>query len=119
VYVEDVAKALVKSLEAASENKVFNKIVEAGPRTSHTVNEVATMVRDTVAQLTRKAPVRITHLPMRPGETPNARVTADTTTLKQIHMNPDEMVSLQDGINSTVQYFIRERGITWQEPGVV
>ena len=49
--------------------------------------------------------VEIVNLPMRPGENAGDRVTADNTTLSLVDMNPEDLVSLEDGMKKTVEYF--------------
>jgi len=57
----------------------------------------------------------ISHMPMRPGEIPGARVVADTSTLLDVGIDPQEFVSLQDGVTATVRWFAENEGITWHK----
>jgi UDP-glucose 4-epimerase len=100
VYVGDVAKALVNALEFANRGITFNEAIECGPKVHHTVQEVAEMI----IRLSGSSSV-ITHLPMRPGEQAGVDVTADFDTLGQVGMSADELVSLEDGMKKTVDYF--------------
>ena len=104
VHVTDVATALVLALEHAANGTVLDTAVEVGPRHHATVNQVAQQVIAAAERL-GFAPVDIKHLPMRPGETPGAKVTADTSTLKLIGMDPAELVPLASGIHDTVQWY--------------
>ena len=106
VYVRDGALALVKALEAAAAGDVFDCAVEVGPVESKTVNEVA---RAVIEECVSRGipPVELKHLPMRPGEIPGARVTADTSTLSLVGIDPDELVSLDEGMQDTVGWFIK------------
>jgi UDP-glucose 4-epimerase len=106
VWVGDVARALVTALESAAAGTVFDRVVEVGPADHATVNEVAAIVRDEAALVTGDV-VRITHAPMRPGEQPGAKVTADTSTLALVGMTADELVPLREGIGRTVRWFAR------------
>lgn len=111
VYVGDVAYALVNALEKADQGVVLDRVVEVGPAKSRTVNQVAEMVMRVTGNN-----VGITHLPMRPGETPGAHVTADTSTLQLIGMDLRNMTGLEAGMNKTVDYFRNERGKSWDAP---
>lgn len=113
VYVRDLADALVRALDKAQAGCVFDKVVECGPANHHTVNQVAETVID-VATTFGYDSVDIVHLPMRPGEIPGAKVTADTSTLSLVNMHPDGMVSLWSGMKTTVNYFIENQGKTWK-----
>lgn len=105
VYVEDVARAFVTALEHTAANGPTEKPVEVGPLVSRTVNDVAALVAAAAARVTGREPVGIKHLPMRPGEVPNAVVSSDTQTLQQIGMTAADFVSLEDGIARTVDYY--------------
>ena len=110
VYVEDVAKVLVAALGSGEEGPI-----ECGPPTSVTVNQMAKMVAGEVA-IDTEVQVPIEHLPMRPGEVPDAVVKADTSTLKLIGLDADDFVPLNEGIRSTVQWFIENEGLHWKRP---
>jgi hypothetical protein len=75
VHVRDVARTMVNALEHAAAGDIVPRVVEVGPVTHHTVNEVAAEVIASATALGYPA-VDIKHLPMRPGETPGAYVTA-------------------------------------------
>jgi len=100
VYVADVAKALVLSLEAAARGEVFDRAVEVGPAEHNTVREVAELI---VELSYSTSP--IINVPMRPGETPGAIVVADTSTLDLVGMSPAEMTPMREGMAKTVEYF--------------
>tara|TARA_S200002703_G_scaffold103581_1_gene89841 strand:+ start:2386 stop:3309 length:924 start_codon:yes stop_codon:yes gene_type:complete len=100
VYVGDVAKALVRATEKACEGTVFPVPVEVGPSENKSVGEIAELIRDLA-----DSDVEIVNLPMRPGENAGDRVTADNTTLSLVDMNPEDLVSLEDGMKKTVEYF--------------
>ena len=105
VYVEDVARAFVTALEHTAQHGPTERPVEVGPLTSVTVNDIARLVAGYAAKATGREPVGITHLPMRPGEVPNAVVSSDTSTLQQIGMTAADFVPLEDGIARTVDYY--------------
>lgn len=100
VYVGDVAKALVTALEKAEQGKVFHEAVECGPEQSHTVKEVAELI---IKLADSKS--EIVHLPMRPGEQAGVDVTANFFTLGLVDMDADDLVSLEDGMTKTIEYF--------------
>ncbi len=105
VHVRDGAKALVCALEYAAKGEVFDRVVECGPAQHHSVNAVAELVIEAADALGYNPDRIIRHLDMRPGETPGARVTADTATLELVGMSADELVSLEVGIPETVKWF--------------
>ncbi len=108
VYVGDVATALVKALEAAAKGICLNKVVEVGPRENKTVGEVAELVIKLSGSQSK-----IVNLPMRPGEIKGATVSADVETLKLLQMAPDKLVSLEEGMSKTIDYF---RGLLAHHP---
>jgi UDP-glucose 4-epimerase len=105
VFVTDVAAALVNALEFATEGNVLNHVVEVGPYEHRTVNEVAELVRTTATCQIEVAQPPIVHLPMRPGETPGARIVALNETMHSIGMDPDYLKPLGDGIAETVAWY--------------
>lgn len=116
VYVGDVAQALVAALEKAEAGTVFDKVVEIGPTEHKTVQEVAYMIRDLAVSRFGTIPKNIVNLPMRPGETAGAYVTADTSTLELVDIDPAKMTKLEDGMLATLQYFYDHKGKTWFIP---
>ncbi len=105
VYVADVAHAFVTALEHTAAHGPTERPVEVGPLTSVTVNDIARLVAEEATCHTGREPVAITHLPMRPGEVPNAVVSSDTSTLKQIGLDAADFVPLDEGIHHTVRYY--------------
>ncbi len=108
VYVGDVAKTFVTALEWTVKNGPTKNPVDCGPIKSATVLDVARLVNGIVSVKTGRVTQPVQHLPMRPGEVPNAIVKADTETLKQIGMDAADFVDLETGISNTVDYFIKE-----------
>lgn len=115
VWVGDVAKAMVIALEKAEIGEVFPNVVEVGPEKSATVNEVANLVCELAAKHTGKV-ADVVHMPMRPGEIPGDRVTADVSTLANIGLDADDLVGLEEGMSKTVNWFAENRDITWKAP---
>lgn len=115
VYVGDVAKALVSALEAANEGDVFANAIEIGSVEHTTVREVAELVNKIVDGKGYKK-VEIKSLPMRPGEKVGEAVVADTKTLELIDMDPDKLVSLGEGLQKTIDWYIENEGKTWTKP---
>lgn len=115
VYVVDVAKALVTALEYADNGKVIDHAIEIGPVESNTILEVAELVNEVIQKKGYK-PVAIQPLPMRPGETEGTKVSADTNTLKDIDFCIDCLVPLEEGLESTIDWFIENKGTLWNEP---
>jgi UDP-glucose 4-epimerase len=111
VYVGDVAKALVNALEYAEKGITFNEAIECGPKTHHTVKEVAELVNELTDN---KAPIK--YLPMRPGEQSGVDVTANFSTLNNIGMDVLELTPIDEGMKKTVQYFKDSEGVKWHKP---
>jgi len=108
VYVADVAKTFVTALEHTAVHGPTEKPVEVGPLESCTVNDIARLVAEEATRYTGREPVGIKHLPMRPGEVPNAVVSSDTSTLQQIGMTAADFVPLDEGIHHTVRYYAEQ-----------
>ena len=106
VHVRDVARALVKALETAKEGGVLDTAVSVGPypKDSRTVKQVANSIRAKV-ELSGIPQQPIKYLPMRPGEIPGDRVSADPDTLKLIGMDPDSLIPFHQGIDETIRWF--------------
>lgn len=116
VWVGDVARAFVTALEAtASTGAAPARPVEVGPAASRTVNDIASLVAGYAADITGRPIVELKHLPMRPGEVPNAIVSADVSTLAQIGMDAAEFVPLEQGIRRTVAYYAEHWLPGWLE----
>lgn len=111
VYVGDVARVFVGALEHTAAHGALADPVGVGPAISVTVNEVADMVRNEVALALGEEPVDLVHLPMRPGEVPNAVVRADVSTLLQLpeEFHENTFTSLRKGVARTVEHYHR----TW------
>jgi len=110
VHVRDGAEALVRALEASHAGHLIDHPVEIGPTRSATVNEVAEEVvvaamRNGLVQGRHLGKIPIRHLPMRPGETPGAVVSADWVTMRELGMDPDKLTDLRAGMNETVLWY--------------
>lgn len=107
VYVGDVARVFSGALESTAAFGPAPDPIGCGPATSVTVNDIAEMVRDEAAAVTGLDPVDIVHLPMRPGEVPNAVVQADVSTLHQLpeEFHENTFMSLSEGIGWTVDHY--------------
>jgi nucleoside-diphosphate-sugar epimerase len=105
VHVKDVARALVSALEHAAKGNVLPMPVEVGPVKSLSVNQVARLISCTAADLGAPKQPPIVYLPMRPGETPHDRVTANPATLKQIGIDPESLILFQRGIEETIRWY--------------
>jgi len=100
IHVRDGEKALVRGMEKAAKDDVFEHAVEVGPAISNTVLQVAEMIIEL-----SDSSSQIKHLPMRPGEIPNAIVSANTDTLEFVDMCHEELIPLTDGLTETIDYF--------------
>lgn len=113
VWVRDGALALVKALEAAAAGVVVPHVLECGPAQHHAVVEVAGMVIDQAEQVLGVRS-EISHLPMRPGETPGAFVTCDPATLEPIGMSAADLLPLEQGLARTVAWYADHWLPGWQ-----
>lgn len=116
VYVGDVARVFAGALEYTAEHGALETPVGVGPATSVTVNEVARMVAEEVAIQHGKPAVGITHLPMRPGEVPNAVVNANVESLLQLpeEFHESTFKPIRQGIYETVEYYNRNWLPRWK-----
>lgn len=102
VYVGDVAGVIVQALGEARDVGPVKRVIEVGPDNHNTVLDVAyEVIRVT------KSPSIIEHLPMRPGEEPDAVVSAKPVTLSLVGMDARSFVPLRTGLYATAQYFRR------------
>jgi len=101
IYVKDVARILVAALEKTEKDGPQGTF-EAGTGRRTTVNDIAQL---TVAEVARQKAfvVEIVHLPMRPGEDANSIVIGNPLTLEPLKIG--SLMSLEQGIESTVSYF--------------
>jgi len=99
-WVGDVAQALVVALEKANEGVIFDEAVEVGPELNSTVKEVAELIIKISGSSSE-----IVNLPMRPGEIPNAVVSADVKTLNLVGISADNLKPLEEGMTETVAWF--------------
>jgi nucleoside-diphosphate-sugar epimerase len=113
VFVTDVATALVNALEFAAAGDVFKHVIEVGPTEHRTVNEVAELVIKAAERRGHKG-AGLVHAPMRPGETPGARVVALNDTMHSIGMDPDYLTDLEAGIQVTVDWYLDRWLPTWR-----
>jgi UDP-glucose 4-epimerase len=112
IYIDDMAKVLVRALDHTVENGYVPTVIEAGLGRNSSVNDFATRIKHQV-ETDYGVPVVINHLPMRPGETNGAVVKADASTLNLIGMDVSELVTIDDGIKNSLAYFdkyLREKG---------
>lgn len=108
VYVGDVARVFVAALEHTAEHGGTETPIGVGPKESITVNDIARHVAFEAHYQTGQPLVDLVHLPMRPGEVPNAVVNADTSTLEVLPEEywADSFVPLDRGIYETVKYYV-------------
>lgn len=105
VYVSNVAEAFVTALEYTANTGVLKKPAEVGPVESCTVNDIARLVAEYAAEISGRDPVKIGHLPMRPGEVPGAVVRSDTSTLEPLGIDATKFVPLREGLRRTVEWY--------------
>jgi UDP-glucose 4-epimerase len=115
LYVEDLARVLVKALELAAAGVVHPHAIEAGPVVHNTVNDVARLVSQLAIAHTG-GKVEIVYLPMRPGEIEGDTVTAKVDTLYSAGIDPGGFVPLESGMAETVEWLHQNKGVTWNPP---
>ncbi|HEX3539646.1 MAG TPA: NAD-dependent epimerase/dehydratase family protein [Acidimicrobiales bacterium] len=116
IYVADVARVFTIALAHAAEGRIHEQPLEVGPPESATVNDIAHLVANLAAAHTGHDPVPVAHLPMRPGEVPNATVAADVTTLHKAGIDPEQFLTLDAGMKRTVDWFVEHEGDAWHIP---
>lgn len=112
VWVGDVARALVAAFEAAADRTVLDHVVEVGPTQSTTIRAVAELAINMCEERGYDR-VPIVDLPMRPGEQAGAVVRADADTLRSVGIDPLQLVSLEEGLERTIDWFIAAHGRHW------
>lgn len=100
IYVQDVAWILVEALKWTLEHGAAPTIFEAGTGVAPTVNEIA----DTVIILANSKSERV-NIGMRPGEKEGEKVIGNPVTLLSLNINEYDLVSLENGIAETIQYY--------------
>ena len=98
IYVKDLAEILCRAL--LDDHGCYDRIFEAGSGRRTTINFVA----ETVRQLSGSRS-NIEHYPMRGGEVPDSIVLADTETLKPLCIEADSLLSLENGLSQTIDYY--------------
>lgn len=100
VHVRDVARVFVAALKHGFEHGPLEEPAMVGPDESATVNDIAQLVIESA-----NSSSEIVHLPMRPGEVPNAVVKADTSTLAPLGISASQFIPLEEGLTETVAFF--------------
>lgn len=118
VFVSDVAATFVHALTYASTIGVPERAIEVGPEQSRTVNDVAELVADLVAEQTGTDPVAVEHLDMRPGEVPGAVVAADLSTMDEAMVDYSAFVPLEEGMARTVEWYAATEDVHWRRPAL-
>lgn len=106
VYVDDVAKVFIKTLELLNKDANIRHPIEVGPNESLTVGEVADRISRMVSNKTNRKKVDLAYLPMRPGEKSTNDI--DQESIDSI-LNFSK-VNLQDHEYQIVSNKIRELG---------
>lgn len=111
VYVRDVAEVFVRALVKGPHPEGIPYEAGTGART--TVSDIAEAVALKVLARTGSM-VTVSHVPMRPGEPEHSVVLGDPDTLIPLFGQTPEFVQLYDGVDQTVEWFQRNRGVTWR-----
>ena len=98
IYVRDLAKILLDA--CMSPNVQYETIYEAGLGRRLTVNDVARAIIKAAGSSSE-----ISHLPMRPGEEPNAVIRARPETLEGL--GSYDFMRFEDGIRQVVEWYRR------------
>jgi len=104
IYVIDIAEIMVKALLV--EHDSYDTIFEAGMGKDISVIEVAKLVIEFA-----KSKSEIIYCPKRQGEDLNAVVKADVSTLKPLEVAAENMVSIEEGIRRTIDWYKQQLGI--------
>jgi len=105
IYVADVADMLVDALYHTNERGHFEGVIEAGTGADTTVNDIAEAVLSNVRAQGIPTNSKITHIPLRAGETPGAVVKADVSTQEQLYPEGKSLTTLGIGVGRTVAYY--------------
>jgi UDP-glucose 4-epimerase len=100
IYVTDFAELCVRAL--LLDHGIYDHALEAGMGSDITVNRLAESVIKSC-----NSNSKINHLPMRAGETPGSDVKADVSTLSALDYRAEAMTSLEVGMKSTVEWFLK------------
>jgi len=98
IYVADLAEILCRAL--LEDHGCYNRVMEGGSGRRTTINHVAEMVIRLAGSLSK-----IEHHAMRGGETSDSVVVADVRTLAPLRYSPGTMVSLEEGLARTIDYY--------------
>lgn len=101
IYVKDIAEILVRALFI--EHGVYDSIFEAGMGRDITVKEIAELV----IKLTHSDSV-LQYADKRQGEERDAVVKADLRTLEPLEYSIENMVSIEEGIKLTIDWYRRQ-----------
>lgn len=113
VYAGDVARVVIAAATTLLDSGApASQVIEVGPTESNTVLDVANaVIRLCVERGYKRVPVY--DLGDRPGEEPGMPITADVATLKEIGVDPAGFVSLIDGLERTIDWYIANARVTW------
>lgn len=98
IYVKDLAEVLIRSV--TRDHGIFDQVFEAGTGRRTTVNDIARVINDIAGNQ-----AGLKHLPMRAGEPERSVVLGDPTTLKPLGIYPEDLVSLEKGMERTVRWY--------------
>ncbi len=98
IYVKDLAEVLIRSV--SWDHGVYDRVFEAGTGRPTTVNDIAGVINEITGN---KAGVK--HLPMRAGEPERSVVLGDPTTLKPLGIAPQDLATLEDGMERTIRWY--------------
>lgn len=98
IYVTDIAEILVRALLMKHDS--YGAIFEAGMGKNISVIEIAKIVINLAGSKSK-----IAYFPKRQGEDFDAVVKADVSTLKPLKMVAEDMVSVEEGIRKTIEWY--------------
>ena len=100
VYVDDIAKIAVESMNKPREELTNEEVIDVGFGEQVVVNDLAKLMIDMCGSKSK-----IIHEPMRTGETPNTKLCADTTRVREIMGSDFKFTDLKKGMLETVKYY--------------
>lgn len=111
IYVEDLAKILVRALLTIFGGIPPAEVIQAGTGRRTTVNYIAERVVEFV-KCRKPTPSDFNYVPMRPGEPEKSEVVADTSAMeKHLKIYPDQLVTLENGLRSTIYWYDKHENL--------
>jgi len=111
ITVLDVAKQVIAQAKkfVDYESAIVNLPMRPGEKSASDVPPE--FLHDLMSGLPENTQSRILHRKLRELGT---TVSADTSTLRQVNMDPKNFLGFEEGCHQTVEWFYKQKGVTWQ-----